>query len=421
MKNRTFLSFIFLLSFNLSFGQESISVMHYNLLYYGKTTDYCTTYNNNVDTKNSNLRTLFNNFLPDILTVNEMDGSSNDVKYLLDNALNQDGRSQYASAAFSGSYLVNMLYYNTEKLALKEQSRLVLGSYQRDANFYKLYYKAPDLEQTKDTVWLKFVVLHLKAGSTTDDKNLRATQITKVMDELERMGWNDNVLLSGDLNLYTNSENAWEGMIAPNDLSYAFYDPLGREGSWHNNASYADVHTQSTHSSSGCASSGGMDDRFDFILVQENLLNETSGLSYREGSYKAIGQDGNHYNQAINSGTNADYSWEVVNALYAISDHLPVYMELEVTSTPVNELAEASIRLLGNPVHDNIVLQGDAKMADMHYALCSITGVVIASGSLETFSGGQFSIPVGKVGAGIYLLRISSPDGTQYSQKVIIQ
>ncbi len=51
---------------------------------------------------------------------------------------------------------------------------------------------------------------------------------------------------------------------------YRFYDPINRVGDWHNNPSYADIHTQSTHTVyNNCASTGGMDDRFDFIMVQK--------------------------------------------------------------------------------------------------------------------------------------------------------
>ena len=47
---------------------------------------------------------------------------------------------------------------------------------------------------------------------------------------------------------------------------------------------------------------GGMDDRFDFIFVSEDLISGEDGVLYLENSYLAEGQDGNHFNQSVNDG-----------------------------------------------------------------------------------------------------------------------
>lgn len=423
LKKPNLLFFLFIAFFGQLKAQDTLRVIQYNLLNYGKDVYSCDQQTNNRDDKNGYLKILFSHYLPDIFTVNEMDGDEADVQYLLDHALNADGRNQYAQADFSGTYLINMLYYNTNKLALKWQDNLFLGNTERDANFYRLYYKSPDLANGADTVFINYVVVHLKAGSTTDDINTRATETQKIMAELEQMGWNGNVIFSGDCNLYNSDEQAFQNLVAPSDVYYSFYDPIGQEGNWHSNSTFALYHTQSTHSVSGCASGGGMDDRFDFILVQEDLLNNTNNLSYKEGSYKAIGQDGQHFNQSLLDGSNADYPADLVTALYNNSDHLPVTMQLVIdqTATGINDIADIGVRLLGNPVSGVIKMEVQAQLPQFSYHLFSISGNAVKSGVIYPSRGTTVSIPTGKLPAGIYLLKLKIANRAPVTFKVILQ
>ena len=59
-----------------------------------------------------------------------------------------------------------------------------------------------------------------------------------------------------------------------------------------------------------------------------SILDESSVLKYIENSYVTYGNDGNHFNDAINSGSNAVVSNDIADALHDASDHLPVYMDL---------------------------------------------------------------------------------------------
>ena len=107
------------------------------------------------------------------------------------------------------------------------------------------------------------------------------------------------------------------------------FDPIDRIGHWHNNSSYADVHTQSTRTTQfGGGANGGMDDRFDWLFVSEAILNDSSDMYYTEGTYWAVGNDGNHFNDAINTGNNSAVSNEMADALHDASDHLPVYRDI---------------------------------------------------------------------------------------------
>ena len=53
-------------------------------------------------------------------------------------------------------------------------------------------------------------------------------------------------------------------------------------------------------------------------------------MEYIEDSLTPFGNDGNHFNQSINQGTNSAVSPEVADALYEASDHLPVFADFDV-------------------------------------------------------------------------------------------
>jgi hypothetical protein len=108
-----------------------------------------------------------------------------------------------------------------------------------------------------------------------------------------------------------------------------FLDPLNRPGYWNNNATFSDVHTQSTRVATlpDGGSNGGLDDRFDFILVSQAIMN-FGGVDYVPGTYWAYGNDGQHFNQQI---VNPPYpiSEQIAFALHDVSDHLPVVTEFD--------------------------------------------------------------------------------------------
>ena len=46
-------------------------------------------------------------------------------------------------------------------------------------------------------------------------------------------------------------------------------------------------------------------------------------------TYTAFGNDGNHFNGAINFGTNTSVTPDIANALHNASDHLPVFVDIQ--------------------------------------------------------------------------------------------
>ena len=100
-------------------GRDTLTVMMYNLLYYGVNTSFCTSSNNSLTIKNARLQTLFSYLAPDLLGVCEMSPVSSVNSGFLNNVLNTGGRSGYLRANLmnpSGSEIVSLLYYNSNKL-----------------------------------------------------------------------------------------------------------------------------------------------------------------------------------------------------------------------------------------------------------------------------------------------------------------
>ena len=175
--------------------------------------------------------------------------------------------------------------------------------------------------------------VHLKASSGSSNAAERLEEATILRDYLNDLPSNSYFIVGGDFNIYSNSsssEPAFEMLTGDSDDNDGrLFDPIDRVGHWHNNSSYADVHTQSTRTTQfGGGANGGMDDRFDWLFVSQGILNDSSDMYYIENTYWAVGNDGNHFNDAINDGNNTSVSDDIADALHDASDHLPVYMDL---------------------------------------------------------------------------------------------
>jgi len=385
-------------------AQDTIIVMQYNLLNYGYNTSYCDQSNNNIDIKNENIRVLLDYITPDIISVNEMVNDSYKAVYLLNNALNTDGRTFYKNAFMtnlSGSNLVNMLYYNSEKFTLARQE--AIGTSVRDINVYYLYYNSPDLHQG-DTVWLTCIVTHLKAGSYPSDESERASMTETMMNYVSNHNIDGNVVILGDMNLYSSSEAAYQNMVNFDEERFRVYDPISMSGDWSGNSYFSMIHTQSTHSTSDCFVGGGLDDRFDFILISEEIRDDLLKVKYVPSSYEVIGQDGQHFNSAIiDYPVNSIYPEELINALYNISDHLPVVVKLRINQSVAN-IDEGNIKneiFVSTLVSDEIFVDL-RNVYKIKFELYNTLGQKLKEGVED----GSFKMNVSSYESGVYFLKI---------------
>ncbi len=397
-----------------SFAQDTISVVQYNLTYYGRYNDYCTESNNNVQTKTEYLKTIVSYLKPDIFGVNEITDDAVYHDYLLNNVFLLNGFGNYRHSQVLGSYLTTQIFYNSEKLV--EKQVISIPAYPRYIYIHRLYFRTAGL-QNGDTVFLNVVEAHLKAGNTADDAQARAEAVYNLMDYIGRHP-QDNYLFMGDFNLYSSSEQAYQNAVNPTNSAYRFYDP-GPAGDWSDNAAYAQWHTQSTnYYSNDCFASGGLDDRFDFILYTAPLKDGTMGLKALSSTFKVIGQDGQHFNSSVDYNGNTSVPADVLTALKNNSDHLPIFMELYLDATPaysaVDEVSRpAPLELVNTLVGDQLILQLSSndlmRPGTVDYAITDLSGKQLRHGKfLIDGNNLQYTIyGVSGLQSGIYLLKLT--------------
>lgn len=417
----------FCVPFSLS-AQEKITIMQYNLTYYGNTSSWCDESNNNTTDKNGYLNTIIGDVLPDILGVNELGYSGALASELLNDALNTDGRDYFSKSVLNGfGDIANLLYYNKNKFGLYSEDivdKEIDGDWiTRAIDIHTLYYKAPDLAQTHDTIFLSFIVAHLKAGSDASDEIKRDDATKALMNHLDVYNTKGYKFFMGDFNIKSSNDNAYQNLIDYTNSTLNFVDPINRPGNWSANSSFKDVHTQSTRSSNsngGCFVTGGLDDRYDLILMDNIMQDVDSKVKYVQDSYKAFGNDGNNYNTGLNISDNGVVSETIAQALYDMSDHLPVIMEIEIESNSppivdaISELASHLNIVHANPLEEIISIEAD-KVDSYKLSLMDVTGRIVLS---ENFRN-QLQFSSANLNSGIYFLKISNPKGDFIIKKVV--
>jgi len=395
-------------------AQDTVKVMQYNLLYYGQTSSFCTTTNNNETAKDGYLRTIIKYAKPDIFTVNEIAISSTQHQHLLNNCLNVDGVSYYNKCNFSNqssSDLSNELYFNSEKLGFSKQVNIATSV--RDINIYKLYYKSWNLGNTHDTAFVTCIIMDLKAGSTASDIADRATETNTLINYLATLGVKDNYMVMGDFNVYSGTEQCYQNLLNPTNQNVKFNDPINQVGDWHGNYSYAAIHTQSTHTaSSGCYVTGGLDDRFDHIMISDYIRDGAKHVLYFTGSYKTIGQDGHHFNDSLTYGVNNSAPDSVIQALFGMSDHLPVSLMLRIDQTVgVNNVAEPTFLnvVFENPVEADMAVTIELSVKEkLTVEVINILGQPVYSAMTTNESSVvNMILPTKFLDKGIYFLKIT--------------
>ena len=369
---------------------DTLKVVSYNLL------NFPATSSNRIDT----LKTILTHLNPDILMVCELTSSAG-ADDILFNALNVGGETAYEMAPFmAGPDTQNELYYNSDKLALVDQH--AISTDLRDIDEYVLYHKATDIATATDTVYFYVYVCHLKAGTGFEAQ--RNSEAGSLKDYIATRPNRENVIIGGDFNFYgSTTEPAWSTILSGAGVSIK--DPISTPGNWHSSPGFAPVHTQSTRLTSfDGGSTGGLDDRFDFLFISPDLNTFANGAKYVSNSYRAVGQDALHFNKAlIDAPVNTSEPWNVITALYNMSDHLPVLMKIEVATENVGlsemhldadlyfNKSDKSIHYKAN-VSD---YRGEASVYDMGGNQVKVFGVVEPGVKLD----------VSDLDSGIYIFR----------------
>lgn len=418
------LSLILLIPGALS-SQELLRYMSYNLLNYGLPYVMCNATNNNITAKDQHLQLIFAYVQPDIFAVCEVVPNSASAQRVLDSAINRVGPRVFSRATFtnfSGGDLVNMIYYDPLKLGLLSQDVVITDV--RDINLYRFYLKTSTLHEDHDTLYLTAVLAHLKAGNTSADEQRRSTMTLTLMNYLNAQNQPGNYLFSGDFNFYKSAEMGYQYLTNYSNAALRFNDPINRPGSWNENAGFSEIHTQSTRTASNvCGASGGMDDRFDFILASNSLMAGSQGMQCVPSSYHALGQDGLHFNQSVNAAPqNTQVPPQLINALYGMSDHLPVVMDIEVSKTlAISGVVSDPFRLhLVNPAEGYITFWIDHPPSSLLFSLTDMTGRIQMALQPWELQSGRNDIPLPAHLKGLYLLRFQDEKGNGITRKLFV-
>ena len=433
MKNATLLFILCFFGMALpTQAQDTLTVMQYNLLYYGNYNSGfadCYETNNNTQRKDECVRTLVDYVKPDILTVCEFGATAALQNSFLRHNLNVNGVNYWKSdniINYANSNIINHIFYDSRKMELKKH--VALRTNPRDTDIYELYLKTPSLA-AGDSIKLVCIVAHPKAGQGYEASRRALMQIA--MDYVNQYYASENVLIMGDFNMYGASESAYRLLTQTySNPQICFIDPLysvGGVGEWSSNDRYTRFHTQSTRSySDECFSSGGLDDRFDFILMADEIAFSYNHLRYVPNSYHAVGNDGNHFNQSVNQYGNAAVPAEVAEALFDASDHLPVTMKIAVDvklGVAEDDKPTLQATLAPNPTKGDVrVFFHQPKDGTMRFEVYSLQGQVVAK---ETgfFGEGeqQFELNLSDLDKGFYFLRMESGSGYCETLKLLIK
>ena len=214
---------------------------------------------------------------------------------------------------------------------------------------------------------------HFKAGDTSADQARRNPEGLRIRNDSNVLPAGiGGFLIGADFNIQDSAQLAYQYLVGagagfptgdPRLISAGqFFDPINRPGAWNNNCSFRNIHTQEPGGAG--TSGGGMDDRHDQILISASLR-DGQGMSYIPAtpggnilapfisvpggcvqnandnywndpnhSYRAWGNDGNHFNTVINAGgTNSQVGSVIATNLItttATGGHLPVYLDVQV-------------------------------------------------------------------------------------------
>ena len=390
-------------------GQTPIKTMFYNVLEFPSA---------NPENRELILRDILDEYQPDIFMVCELENSAG-ANLILNESLNYDEtlytRAQFIPNQSGGADIQQLIFFRDDLFSLETIE--VITTDVRDINRYELKLKTTDADT--DPVFLDIYVAHLKSSTGSSNEAERLDMVEEFTQTFGDLDPNSYVLFAGDLNVYSAFEDAYEELLdVTNEI--VLVDPIDRPGAWNNNIDFQDVHTQSTRVSSGpfgAGAGGGLDDRFDFILMSENMQTDPK-MRYVENTYAAYGNNGNCFNENINnSGCTGAYDQSLRNLLYNMSDHLPVVMTLETNKQFESfggtdfEASQTALKLKNTLVAETLTF---SVAADVTYPMTvSIYNVLGQEVKIHTLRGeGSLNIDVSALANGVYYVKNSVSDAT---------
>lgn len=390
----------------------SVKIMNWNLLNWPNTASATA----DSTTRCPYYRTVVRYEEPDIL-VTEENTNTNSTTWFLNQVMNSNGHQYSQGTYIQGQDTNNGIFYKDSLFHFVSNVRITTAL--RDISQFTLFYIP-----TGDT--LIIYAVHLKASSGASNEQQRAGEVDNLRSVTDQLPAGTDFIICGDFNIYGSYESAYQKLlqVTPGADGH-FHDPLNMPGTW-NDPAYSFYHTQSTRLNAiGGGSYGGMNDRFDMILIS-SAVEQATGIYYQPGSLTPVGNDGNHFDQSINYGMNTAVPANVADALYYASDHLPVYAWFDIGPTSGIEdthAGNAQVRIYPNPVTSFARVHFQmTRPGRILFRLTDFTGKIVWQ-SEETFSsaGAQefdFQIPA-SLHPGFYTVSLLS-DKALINKKLII-
>ena len=391
------LFFSFFLCSNILFSQDTVSVISYNLLRFNSSTE-----------RNLHFRNIIEKIKPDVLITQEMIGQES-VNNFLNNIL-KNINEKYKAADFIDDEDTDIdqgLFYNSDKFSFISTSQI--DGYPRPIYIFTL--KHLDTGE-------QFVVynLHLKASKGSENELARSDQVKELKNHISETNSNFYIV-AGDFNIYSTAESAYKDLFSITESGKGNLHDLINVVGTYNDPSNANIHTQSTRTSQfGGGSHGGLDDRFDFILFSDSLM-YGDRIFVIDSTYKSFGNDGMHYNSALNVGPNQEVPMNIANSLHDASDHLPVFVKIIFSNEKIYrevlnvESYSVSDKLLfyPNPTKNKLYIQSeDHKINKLE--IYSLNGTKVLDKNINSNS---CTIDVSKINIGNYLIILNFKDFTQ--------
>jgi len=342
---------------------------------------------------------------PDVVAFQEII-SEEAVDVLLSSIFLQINDDWAAAAFTNGRDTDNALLYRSSKVSLVSQR--VIQTTLRDIAEYVLSPVGPD-----SALRFRLYSAHLKASQGCEERRREEAAILR--QQLNMLPMGSLFMFVGDFNLYTSTEPAYQLLLSdtagglPNGQ---LFDPIDTPGRWNNSVTFAPVHTQSTTS---------LDDRFDFILVSEAFM-DTAGAYVMPATYHAYGNDAQHFDRAINDGTNGVVPDSIADALYAASDHLPVVADFVIRMEPSSSAEPPSVTTgfdlvtcYPNPFNSTLTVEISPQG---HAATAEIFDVLGRRIMQREFAGGRtaampWRVDLSPFGTGSYFVKVTTPVATQ--------
>jgi len=397
MKNKNYIiSILSILLFatTIIHSQERVKIATYNIL----------NYPNQSSTKNPKYQLIMNELNPDILVVQEILSQT-----AVNEFLNEVLSDEYEAGEFhNGPDTDNAIFFKDSLFTFISLEIISPSQGPRDISVFKLFHKI-----TLDTLIIYSAHFKASPGSENEARRLNEAATLRVFTNMLPQG--TDFILVGDLNLYRSTEPAYERLLLHDGTGY-FLDPINRPGSWHDNSGFADIHTQSTRLTDlgDGGSPGGLDDRFDFILSSQSII-DSGGIDYVDGSYWAYGNDGKHFDISVHDPPNQSVSTDIAIALYFVSDHLPVIAEFDfgvVSDVEIIAADEMNYILQQNyPNPFNPITNIQFNIADIGFVTLKVYDVLgneVATLVNEEKPSGSYKVDFNGSGlpSGIYIYRL---------------